>query len=107
MLFRWFLDLGIEEASFDHSTFSANRERLMKHEVAGCFAAVVAQAQKAGLTSSEQFSVDGTLIEAWASMAGRPSSPNACGGQKKRAKQEGALDFGSPTGKNGISGRSV
>lgn len=69
LLFRWFLDLGIEEPSFDHSTFSANRERLLKHEVAEqFFSAVVAQAQKAGLTSSEHFSVDGTLIEAWASL---------------------------------------
>lgn len=69
LLFRWFLDMGMEEAAFDHSTFSFNRERLLKHEVAQqFFGAVVAQAKKAGLTSSEHFSVDGTLIDAWASL---------------------------------------
>jgi transposase len=69
LLFRWFLDMGMEEPSFDHSTFSVNRERLLKHDVAGqFFAAVVAQARQAGLTSSDHFSVDGTLIEAWASL---------------------------------------
>ncbi len=69
LLFRWFLGMGIEEASFDHSTFSVNRTRLLEHDVARqFFAAVVGQARRAGLTSSEHFSVDGTLIEAWASL---------------------------------------
>jgi transposase len=69
LLFRWFLDMGMEEASFDHSTFSLNRERLLEHDVAKqFFAAIVTQAKKAGLVSSEHFSVDGTLIEAWASL---------------------------------------
>jgi transposase len=69
LLFRWFLDMGMEEVSFDHSTFSLNRERLLEHDVAKqFFAAVVTQAKKAGLVSSEHFSVDGTLIEAWASL---------------------------------------
>src|SRR4030088_3655230 len=46
LLFRWFLDLGMEEASFDHSTFSQNRERLLEHDVARqFFFAVMAQAQ--------------------------------------------------------------
>ncbi len=69
LLFRWFLDMGMEEASFDHSTFSLNRERLLEHDVAKqFFAAIVTQAKKAGLVSAEHFSVDGTLIEAWASL---------------------------------------
>ena len=69
LLFRWFLDMGMEEASFDHSTFSLNRERLLEHDVAKqFFAAVVTQAKRAGLVSSEHFSVDGSLIEAWASV---------------------------------------
>lgn len=69
LLFRWFLDMGMEESAFDHSTMSLNRERLLKHEVAQqFFGAVVAQAKKASLISSEHFSVDGTLIEAWASL---------------------------------------
>ena len=69
LLFRWFLDMGIEEASFDHSTFSANRQRLLEHEVAKrFFAAVVEQARKGRLMSDDHFSVDGSLIEAWASL---------------------------------------
>ncbi len=69
LLFRWFLDMHMLEASFDHSTFSQNRERLLRHDVAGQFLAqVVTQAQAAGLMSDEPFTVDGTLIEAWASL---------------------------------------
>jgi transposase len=69
LLFRWFLDIGIEDASFDHSTFSQNRERLLQHDVARqFFMAVMSQAQAAGLTSNEHFSVDGSLIDAWASV---------------------------------------
>ena len=69
LLFRWFLDLDLEESSFDPSSFSQNRERLIRHEVAERFlAAIVKHAQKKKLLSSEHFSVDGTLIEAWASL---------------------------------------
>src|SRR2546430_5031271 len=68
-LFRWFLDLEADEASFDHSTFSRNRERLLEHEVAGeFFRAVVEQARALKLLSDEHFTVDGTLVEAWASL---------------------------------------
>ena len=68
MLFRWFLDMGLEERSFDHSTFSKNRSRLIEHEIAkGFFAGVIAQAKAKGLLSDEHFTVDGTLIESWAS----------------------------------------
>ena len=69
LLYRWFLNMNVDEKSFDHSTFSFNRERLMKHQVAEhFFAAVVSQAKALGLTSAEHFSADGTLIEAWAVM---------------------------------------
>lgn len=69
LLFRWFLDMDMDEPSFDPTSFGKNRERMMQHDVAGeFFNAVVAQAREAGLMSSEHFSVDGTLIEAWASM---------------------------------------
>jgi transposase len=69
LLFRWFLDMDMDEPSFDPTTFGKNRERMMEHEVAAkFFDAVVGQARSAGLMSSEHFSVDGTLIEAWASM---------------------------------------
>jgi len=68
ILYRWFLDMDLEEAAFDHSTFSKNRARLIEHEIAkGFFAGVIARARDAHLLSDEHFTVDGTLIEAWAS----------------------------------------
>lgn len=68
ILFRWFLDMNLEDVSFDPSTFSKNRERLIEHEVAlDFFDAVVRLAREKDLLSDEHFSVDGTLIEAWAS----------------------------------------
>ena len=70
LLFRFFLDMGIEEDSFDASTFSKNRDRLIEHEVARrFFEGVVEQARTARLISVDHFTVDGTLIEgtiAWA-----------------------------------------
>jgi transposase len=69
LLFRWFLDMDGVEESFDHSTFSRNRQRLLEHEVAAKFLAeVVKTARGADLMSDEHFTVDGTLIEAWASL---------------------------------------
>lgn len=69
LLFRWFLDLNWDEPAFDHSTFSRNRMRLLEHDVAGeFFRTVVAEARELKLTSDEHFTVDGTLIEAWASL---------------------------------------
>jgi transposase len=72
LLFRWLLDLELDEPSFDHSTFSRNRARLLQHAAAGEFLrAVVEQARGLELLSAEHFTVDGTLIEAWASQAQR------------------------------------
>lgn len=69
LLFRWFLDMDMTEEGWEHSSFTRNRERLLKHDVAGkFFYAVVEQAKRERLTSSEHFTVDGTLIEAWASL---------------------------------------
>jgi transposase len=69
LLFRWFLDMDIVEPSFDHSTFSKNRERLLRHRVSReFFDEVVRQASRLDLLSDEHFSVDGTLIEAAASL---------------------------------------
>ena len=69
LLFRWFLDMNLIEDSFHHSVFTKNRKRLMDHEVGRAFFdAVVGQARSAGLMSDEHFTVDGTLIEAWASV---------------------------------------
>src|ERR1043165_7021412 len=66
-LFRWFLDMDMLESAFDASTFSRNRDRLMKHDVAAAFFAPIRD-QGRDLMSQEHFSVDGTLIEAWASL---------------------------------------
>ena len=76
ILFRWFLDMDWNEPSFDHSSFSRNRTRLLEHEVASkFFSTVVAEARELKLTSDEHFTVDGTLIEAWASLKSfRPKS---------------------------------
>ena len=66
LLFRWFLDMDAAEPSFDHSTFSRNRARLLEHDVAReFFTRVVAQARTMQLLSDEHFTVDGTLVEAW------------------------------------------
>jgi transposase len=69
LLFRWFLDLNLTEGVWDNSTFSKNQERLLQHEVAEVFfAAVVELAQQCGWASDDHFTVDGTLIQAWASL---------------------------------------
>src|SRR5258708_1924429 len=76
LLFRWFLDMDMDEEGFDATVFTKNRERLLAHDVAGkFFHEVVGQARAARLISSEHFTVDGTLIEAWASLKSfRPKS---------------------------------
>ncbi len=69
LLFRWFVGLGVDDAAWDHSSFSKNRDRLLEGEIAGKFLrAVLAQRRVKRLMSSDHFSVDGTLIEAWASV---------------------------------------
>jgi transposase len=69
ILFRWFVGLALDEKIWDHSSFSTNLERLIDAEVSRLFlSGIVAQARKAKLLSEEHFSVDGTLIEAWASI---------------------------------------
>ncbi len=69
LLWRWFLDMSLMEPSFDQSTFSKNRGRLLKHVVAQqFFDEIVCQADALGLLSDEHFTVDGTLIEAAASL---------------------------------------
>lgn len=68
LLFRWFIGLAIDDPVWNHSVFSKNRDRLLAHEVIeSFFAEVMSLADKAGLLSKEHFSVDGTLIQAWAS----------------------------------------
>jgi transposase len=68
LLYRWFVGLSMDDAAWDHSTYTRNRDRLIEHEgVRGLFGQVMQQAKEAQLLSAEHFSVDGTLIQAWAS----------------------------------------
>ncbi len=68
LLFRWFVGLAIDDAVWDHSVFSKNRDRLLEHSVIEAFFTQIMQlADAKGLLSKEHFSVDGTLIQAWAS----------------------------------------
>ena len=67
LLFRWFVGLSIDDAVWNHSVFSKNRDRLIEHDaVTTLFNATVEMAQARGLLSGEHFRVDGTLIQAWA-----------------------------------------
>lgn len=68
LLFKWFLGLNIADRAFDASSFSKNRQRLLDHEVAmAFFGEVVQEARRRRLLSEDHFSVDGTLLQAWAS----------------------------------------
>lgn len=91
ILFRWFLDMSLEESGLDQSNFSRLRERLVGQDTARMFFdAVVGEARKAGLLSDEHFTVDGTLIEAWASQKSfkpKDGPPSAGGGS------DGMVDF--------------
>jgi transposase len=89
LLFKWFLDLNIDDPAFDASTFSKNQGRLLRHAVAEQFlGAVVREADRRHLLSSDHFTVDGTLLEAWASM------------KSLRPKDGGDNDPPAPGGKN-------
>lgn len=69
LLFRWFVGLGVDDAVWDHSTFSKNRDRLLDADVAAQFLQAVLRHPKVKrFLSDEHFSVDGTLVEAWASL---------------------------------------
>jgi transposase len=94
MLFRWFLDLNVADGSFNASSFSKNQERLLSAEVTQRFLAeVVAEARRRHLLSEEHFTVDGTLLEAWASMKSvRPKDddmPPGAGGRNPFADYRG------------------
>jgi transposase len=69
VLYRWFVGLGMDDPVWSPTTFSKNRDRLLASDIAAAFFdAVVGQAREAGLLSDEHFTVDGTLLEAWASL---------------------------------------
>ena len=84
LLFRWFVGLGIDDPVSDHSSFSKNRDRLLEGEIAAKFrAAVLSQPRVKRLLSSEHFSVDGTLIQAWASIKSfKPKPPPGNDGRR-------------------------
>lgn len=96
LLFRWFVGLSMDDKVWDHSTFSKNRDRLIAHDVATQFFVIIRRlAEKADLLSNDHFSVDGTLIEAWASMKSfRPKDdqdqdPPASGGRNAEVDFKG------------------
>lgn len=66
LLFRWFVGLEIDDAVWDHAVFSKNRDRLLNQEMAQRFFTLVKE-RATGLMSDEHFTVDGTLLQAWAS----------------------------------------
>ncbi len=67
LLFRWFVGIGIDDPAWDHSVFSKNRDRLLEGDIAAKFLGVIlSQPTVKRLLSTDHFSVDGTLIEAWA-----------------------------------------
>ena len=68
MLYRWFVGIPMHDEVWDHSSFTRNRDRLIEHDtVRALFGEILDTAERAGLLSDEHFSVDGTLIRAWAS----------------------------------------
>jgi transposase len=82
LLYRWFVGLGIDDAVWDHSVFSKNRDRLLEGDVAAKFmAAVLMQPKVKQLLSTDHFSVDGTLVEAWASMKSLKPKKDAGGSE--------------------------
>ena len=96
LLFRWFVGLGVDDPVWDATTFTKNRDRLLAGDIAARFlAAVLAQPRVNALLSSEHFSVDGTLLEAWASTksfrpkdgSGPPADPGRNGEQDFRGQK--------------------
>ena len=81
LLFRWFVGLSMDDPIWDHSTFSKNRDRILNTDMAIEFLKLVCkQAEDASLLSDEHFTVDGTLIEAWASLKSfRPKDTDSSG----------------------------
>lgn len=94
LLFRWFVGIAVDDAVWDHSVFSKNRNRLREGDIAAKFlAAVLSQPNAKKLLSSVHFSVDGTLIEVWASM--KSVKPNDGPGEPpaQRGGRDAEADF--------------
>ena len=102
LLFKWFLDLNITDSAFDASTFSKNRQRLLEHDVAAAFFdAVLDEARKRNLLSDEHFTVDGTLLESWASMKSFRPKESAEAGEHREAKPGEQRDDDPPSAPGG------
>lgn len=92
LLFRWFVGLGVDDPVWDATSFTKNRDRLLDGEVATRFlATVLAQPKVRSLLSTEHFSVDGTLLEAWAST--KSFRPKDGSGPPPDAGRNGEQDF--------------
>ena len=92
ILFRWFVGLSMDAAVWDVTVFTKNRDRLLQGEVAGKFlAAILVDPQVRPLLSDEHFSVDGTMIEAWASM--KSFKPKDGSGEPPAPGRNGEADF--------------
>jgi transposase len=98
-LFRWFVGLNMDDAIWDVTVFTKNRERLLDGDIAEAFfQAVLQQARERSLLSDEHFTVDGTLLEAWASVKSY---------QRKDAKNAAPQDDpGNPTAQSATHGRN-
>lgn len=117
LLYRWFVGLTIDDVVWNHSTFSINRDRLLEHDVVNeLFEEVVSLASKQKLLSEEHFSVDGTLIQAWASQksyrrkdddkdpptgSGRNSEADFHGEKRSNATHESKTDRDARLAKKG------
>ena len=95
MLYRWFVGLNLDEEVWDPTTFTKNRDRLLQADVAKEFLAqVVAQARQRGLTSDEHFTVDGTLLEAWASVELSAQGRERIAAAGRSGQPDGELSWG-------------
>ena len=108
LLYRWFVGLGIDDAVWDHSTYSKNRDRLLEADIARKFLkGILEHAEVKPLLSTEHFTVDGTLVNAWASLksfvpkpeAGDdgPPAPPAAGGDGEASSEPPTASDETPT----------
>jgi transposase len=114
LLFRWFVGLGIDDPVWDHSTFSKNRDRLLDADVAAKFLEAVLRHPKVKqFLSDDHFSVDGTLVEAWASLKSfrakdGSDEPPAPGRNGERDFRDGRLqsDPDAEAARGSVTGRA-
>ena len=92
LLYQWFVGLSLDDEIWDASTFSKNRERLLDGDIAQAFfRAVLAEAEQRHLLSAEHFTVDGTLLEAWASHKSFRPKDESPGRRRRRQQPEGGF----------------